>query len=661
MNLTKLLLVLVVTKQCFAITEIMNLHEERLRVFNTCEDVVDTGGYNDFSHTIRYYSDGINKVLNRPINLRKRASMDDKEKIAKAIFADLLTRKRLAQIDHAKGIRAVTRATEPYTNLCGQSGRTNHDLILRKMHTSMNDVIEHALIYIQPISPIQSTHMINSFNNGQYSDLFQLSGINKDDYMRWIEESFLEHMAGALSGNIAADVAVNQSENPTFWSAVDQCENSNLWSHVLSAISRHRSTLRYMGTSNPHSSYGSSTYASTSYSQPSYSQTYSSSSSGGRTSGSVGYGFGGGMPAYGFGATPNLYGNGSTSQFSSQPSMQTNASVYDSLFCSFGSRSSAAGGGSYGGNSYSTSYSFAPQAEVPAQKRRAAVPDFCNEWSTASEIHTYSGRSAGKRSGNAQLNLLDAVINTVRTKVDGAFSRKSRTFVALPQAKLLERINAWIDADRETEIKKYERTNRTLASALKTERDSVKVKIAEAIFPTAYWEGDTAAQTAADLSYVFSYLDTFYRSKIDLWMNSFITESLEAKNGDGTSCQKGIRERIITGLRVLDDCELNAIFAGPEAHEMMKRFWVSLNFHDSAENAQRLANNLKESPYGVKRHSRTETAATAFRRYVVDYIQSQGLSEDYTDRNTGDNYPEQINTMVDLFSDYYEEKIKIHM
>ncbi len=652
MNLMKLLLALVVTKQCFAITEIMNFHEERLHVFNTCEDVVDTRGYNNFSHTIRCYSDEINEVLNRPINLRKRASMDDKEKIAKAIFADQLTHKRLIQIDDAKGIHATTRTTKPYTNLYEQSGRTNHDLILKRMYQSTNDLIEYFLyLCISSSSPIQSIDMINFFDDGQYSDLFRLSGINRRDYMKWIEESFLEHMAGALSGYIAADVAANQYENPNFWL------------HVSNALSQYHSTLHYMDDSNPHSSYGSSAYASTSYSQPSRSQTYSSSSSGGRTSGSVGYSFGGGMPAYGFGATPNLYGNGSTSQFSSQPPRQTNASMYDSLFCSFGSGSSAAGGGSYGGNSYSTSYSFAPQAAVPAPKRRAAVPNFCNEWSTATEIHSYSDRLVKKPSGSgrAQITLINAVLDAVRTKVDGAFSRNRKAFVALPQAKLLERIDAWIDADRETEIKKYERTSKSVALTLKTERDSIKLKIKDATFPTAGWESDTAAQTVLDLSYVFSYLDTFYRSKIDLWMNSFITESLEAKNGDGTSCQRGIRERIITGLRDLNDHELNTIFAEPEAHEMIKRFWVSLNFHDSAENAQRLANNLKESPYGVKRHSRTETAATAFRRYVVDYIQSQGLSEGYTDRNTGDNYPEQINVMVDLFSDYYEEKIKIHM
>ncbi len=562
--------------------------------------------------------------------------MEDKEKVAKAIFADQLTHKRLIQIDDVKGLRRKDKSILPYTNSCGQTGRTNHDLILKQIYQSMGDLIEHVLLFFN--SNIQTHDMNTFFDNGDYYDLFRLSGIGKRDYIRWVEESLLEHMAGAFSGAIAAVVASDQSDNPNFWP------------HFSNAVLRYHSTLRYMDNSLSYGSGGAYASAQSPYSQP-----YASAAGGGRASASAGYGFGGGMSAYGFGATSSNYGNSSTSQYGSQSSRQSGASGFEAFLNGLGS-SAAGGGGSYG---RSTSYSFTPQAgsmrySTAASTKRAVVPNFCNEGSTAHEIHDYSNRSAGQGSGNAQVKLIDAVLNAVKLKLN-------HHFTVLSKDELLIRINTWIDADREAEIKKYEREDAAIANTLKAKKNKVKTDIAEATFPAAFWGDTTAEETANALSAVFAYLDRFYSTRIGLWMGSFVTESVEAKNGNGTSCQKGIRERIVTGLRVLNDSELNAIFAGPEAFEMMKRFWVSLNFHDDVENARRLTNNLKARPYGVTRHSTTKVAAIAFRRYIVDYIQSQGLSESYVNTKTRDNYPEQINTMVDLFSEYYDEKIKIHM
>ena len=52
-------------------------------------------------------------------------------------------------------------------------------------------------------------------------------------------------------------------------------------------------------------------------------------------------------------------------------------------------------------------------------------------------------------------------------------------------------------------------------------------------------------------------------------------------------------------------------------------------------------------------------AIDIFRKYIVDYIRSEGLSEFYTDEKR--NYQKDIKDMVDVFGEYYEDIIKIYI
>ncbi len=126
------------------------------------------------------------------------------------------------------------------------------------------------------------------------------------------------------------------------------------------------------------------------------------------------------------------------------------------------------------------------------------------------------------------------------------------------------------------------------------------------------------------MALVYTFLKAFYPNRVRLWRAQFIRESEEAYRGrnDPTSCVKGIRERIITGLRGIDP-ELDRIFAQVEGRHLMRGRSTQAN---PRENPQGLARQLLE--IGVNPTTPSAEAAALFKASFEKQLKEYGLEED---------------------------------
>lgn len=64
-----------------------------------------------------------------------------------------------------------------------------------------------------------------------------------------------------------------------------------------------------------------------------------------------------------------------------------------------------------------------------------------------------------------------------------------------------------------------------------------------------------------ELSITITFIQTFHISKMEQWIHGFVGESITAyANRNNRSCNKGIKERVATGLRGIDT-EIDELFA----------------------------------------------------------------------------------------------------
>ncbi len=88
------------------------------------------------------------------------------------------------------------------------------------------------------------------------------------------------------------------------------------------------------------------------------------------------------------------------------------------------------------------------------------------------------------------------------------------------------------------------------------------------------------------VSTVLHFVNTCHPHTLDLWIESFIGESITAYQNsiNALSCSKGIEERIVTALRVLNDDGLNPLFAGTEGNLLFNKKLGILNLaaHEKA-------------------------------------------------------------------------------
>ena len=140
------------------------------------------------------------------------------------------------------------------------------------------------------------------------------------------------------------------------------------------------------------------------------------------------------------------------------------------------------------------------------------------------------------------------------------------------------------------------------------------------------------------MAIIYTFLKAFYPDKVDLWKAQFIRESEEAYGGrhDSTSCVKGIRERIITGLRGIDP-ELDRTFAQVEGRHLMRARATGAN---PRENPQALARQLLE--LGIRPTTPVAKAAARFKSDFEDKLKTYGLEVDAEFKGQADIFAELI-------------------
>jgi hypothetical protein len=210
------------------------------------------------------------------------------------------------------------------------------------------------------------------------------------------------------------------------------------------------------------------------------------------------------------------------------------------------------------------------------------------------EIHDYVDTNVHVQSGDSPtaVPLGTAIMNNIEQRVG------SQTLPTQPE--MIDRLHAWIDG------RYLNATENTLA------KDAIQYG----------WNDNTPRR----LALVFAFLNQHHSNSFDAWMAGFIGESIEAYKGRNKpeSCNKGIDERIVTGLRGID-AELDKIFAPAERNKMIKDFFGKLNVGETA-GATRVANALMER--GVTTTSTPEQVASAYRMFLIEQIKSHGGDTD---------------------------------
>lgn len=143
-------------------------------------------------------------------------------------------------------------------------------------------------------------------------------------------------------------------------------------------------------------------------------------------------------------------------------------------------------------------------------------------------------------------------------------------------------------------------------------------------------EGDRNAKYRQELQDVYNFMWLFHKNKMELWMSQFIGESIKAYEGrtNPTSCLKGIQERIVLGLRGIDD-ELDQMFAQPEGANLLQRSLDRLNIiagnpQERERNAKFVAERLVEEGYTLE--TTPKEAGKMIMRFVHKQLKESKLS-----------------------------------
>ncbi len=128
------------------------------------------------------------------------------------------------------------------------------------------------------------------------------------------------------------------------------------------------------------------------------------------------------------------------------------------------------------------------------------------------------------------------------------------------------------------------------------------------------------------LAKVLHFIQSNHGDKIDLWIHSFIGDSIAAYDNSlrTLSCSKGVKERIVTGLRTLGDEDLNRIFLKAEAPLLIAKKFALFNLHDESMKASRIQD-LKT--LGVTADISLEELALRIREMVTHKFEGDTLSE----------------------------------
>ena len=168
---------------------------------------------------------------------------------------------------------------------------------------------------------------------------------------------------------------------------------------------------------------------------------------------------------------------------------------------------------------------------------------------------------------------------------------------------------------------------------------------------------DAISNSASDkeaLRYAYSFVKKFYPTYLKAWLQSFAGESLEAYVGrnNPTSCIKGVKERIITGLRVLNDPELTSLFSQAEGPLLVNKFMSDKMNPTKPENAERIAVSLKN--LGVN----TTTLEPEVRKKIIEYLQQEVINRNVDPKTQSKLIETVALTLIDFYDTIIKPEIK---
>ncbi len=190
-------------------------------------------------------------------------------------------------------------------------------------------------------------------------------------------------------------------------------------------------------------------------------------------------------------------------------------------------------------------------------------------------------------------------------------------------------------ADAKMLLEQWIETKYSNSSASSSELESAKdAAFAKLVSDTDY---EQVISTAV------SFLQKFHSDKLDLWLDGFLGESIKAN-----SCNKGIKERVATGMRNIDP-ELDELFAQAEGPALVNKFMGNLNLSDK-NRCKTITEELIK--LGLNANSTAAEAGEIFERYIRNWFTESGVS--------ADKYLSDIQTMKELVEEFggFEKYIK---
>jgi hypothetical protein len=147
---------------------------------------------------------------------------------------------------------------------------------------------------------------------------------------------------------------------------------------------------------------------------------------------------------------------------------------------------------------------------------------------------------------------------------------------------------------------------------------------------------------------VITYIQKFHKDKLHLGLHSFIEESLIANENERvpTSCSKGIRESVVTALRVIGDRDLNSIFAKAEGLHLVDKKFNLLNLSDENMKTAR-AQDLID--LGISSTSTQEEINAAFKQMSDNIFKGDRLNKGQTTT---------LNEMIEGMIESYDDVLK---
>ena len=233
-----------------------------------------------------------------------------------------------------------------------------------------------------------------------------------------------------------------------------------------------------------------------------------------------------------------------------------------------------------------------------------------NYTTTASEIHDYAGTMVETSSSSS---------NSLPNSSRSSSSKKMRLEDAVMQ-KMSENLQK-----QQIAVMQYEKAKGLLVNWIE-EKYKDDLEALNKAKQVAFFRLVNDTNYEQTIALAVTFLQSLHPTKIDLWLDGFLGESMEAYKGskDPTSCKKGIGERATIGMRCVDD-DFTKLFAGAESNLAFCIYcnrWNLCDQNEAQANLQWVANKLYTK--GVRKDTSEEKVAEVVSDIIVEDLSSSG-------------------------------------